>query len=403
EGMGGMPGLGFGGAGMGGMGSGGAGAAGGVWSSFKGSLTTDLLTEEFGPAPGAPLGGMMGSMMSGGEDDYSDGGVGFGSSGSTGAEEDADTTADRYVHYGDELPYKTRAFILSVRMIQKDIPSLLASLPNGKFPVEIVRVDVDFTGGSGSSSGGGMSGMGGMGEGEGEGYGGGMTGGFGGGMGGLGGPGMGGLGMGSPGLGGPGMGRGGLGGGFGAPGKGKTRTRKEMKRATDGMRVFEDAMKVPLATVRVAGLMTIYESTEEKAAEAEADNAAETEVNDSAEGLPELDLDPGNTGTDPPTAETGDGAGSDATGTATSESETIDLDSPPSEGTNGNSINQNGADANGGGGADGSNGESMELPPANTPNESGTNLGNDPGNTELPKPGAQSSLRQNLDFKSLLG
>lgn len=308
------------GGGMAGGGMGGAGAAGGAWASFKGALTADLLTEEFGPAPGAAMGGMggmgggmggMGMAMGGGEDAYGGGGGGYGGGGATTESEDeSDTTADRYVHYGEELPYKTRAFILKVKMLQKEIPTLLASLPNGKFPVEIVRVDVDFSGGAGGAAGG-MGGMGGgMGElGGGEGgygggaYGGGMSGGYGGGGGGMGigGPGLGGPGLGGPGLGGPGLGGGGLGGGglrggFGpAAGKGKTKSRKERRMASDGMKVFNLAMSEPLATVRVAGLMTIYESPEEKTAEAESEDAAAAEANDSAEGLPPIDLDTGNT------------------------------------------------------------------------------------------------------------
>lgn len=296
-------GMGEGSLGMGGSGLGGGGAAGGAWSQFKGSLTTDLLTEEFGPAPGAAASGMLGGMM-GGEDDYGGGG-GYGAGGgygggeaTSGVTEEADSTADRYVHYGEELPYKTRAFILKVRMVQKDIPRLLASLPNGKFPVEIVRVDVDFSGGNSSVSGGGMSGMmggeGGYGGGGGgDEYGGGMTGGFGGG-GGMGmGIGLGGPGLGGPGLGGSGMGGAGLGGGFGGTaGKSKPKNRKERRMASDGMKIFAMAMSDPLATVRVAGLMTIYESPEEKAADAEAEDAAQEEANDSAEGLPPIDLNP---------------------------------------------------------------------------------------------------------------
>lgn len=388
---------GFGGGEMGGMGGGGmgGGAAGGVWSSFKGALTTDLLTEEFGPAPGAAMGGMGGmSDMLG---DYGGGGDEYGGGGGGGAaetEDDADSTADRYVHYGEELPYKTRAFILKVRMVQKDIPSLLASLPNGKFPVEIVRVDVDFSGGSSGSAAGGMPGMSGMGGGEGS-YGGGgddyggMSGGFGGSaMGGgigMGGPGMGSPGLGGPGMGGPGMGRSGLGGGFGSTGKGKTKNRKEMKRASDGMKVFSMAMNDPLATVRVAGLMTIYESPEEKMAEAESEDAAQAEASDASGQLPELDLGTDESGTDLPTSGTSDGASEDAAGTDGLPTQSLDGSDPT--GTNQGAGNP----------ADGPTGQINELPPADG-SESDPAI--DAGNVDTPDQDKQASLKQKSNFKS---
>lgn len=295
---------------MGGGGGLGGGGATGVWSTFKGSLTADLLTEEFGPDPNAGAGGMGGMGMGGpgmggpgmggpgygggdyGGGDYGGGDYGGGSGADTGGE-DADSTSKRYVHYGNERSYKTRAFILKVKMIQKDIPALLAALPNGKFPVEIVRVDIDFTG-AGGASGGGMSALGGGGPGGGGGaYGAGSYGGgdaYGGGMaGGLGLSGAG-AGLGGPGLGGPGYGGGMSGGlGLGGTGTGNRTSRKERKQAENGAGVFNDAMADKrLATVRVAGLMTIYQTSEENAAEAESEDAAKTEVNESTEGLPAL-------------------------------------------------------------------------------------------------------------------
>lgn len=315
DGGGGMPGgMGMGGLmgnggdmGGGGMGMGGA-AAGGVWSSFKGSLGGDLLTEEFGADPSAGagmagMGGMAGLMGGGMGESYDDGG-GYDdgeSEGGDGSEEDSESTADRYVHYGDDLPYKTRAFTLKVKMLQKDIPKLLASLPNGKFPVEIVRVDVDFSGGS-SPGGAGLGGGGMMSGGD---YDGGEGGGMAGMMGGGGGMGAA-MGLGGPGgPGGPG-GRGGLGGGMGAamgnpgfggaagglgmPGGGAgnaAQTPQERRQAERGQQLFQKAFSIPLATVRVAGLMTIYESPAEKEAEAESQEAAEQEVNDSASSVPD--------------------------------------------------------------------------------------------------------------------
>lgn len=390
-GMGGMGGL------SGGGGGGGASAASGVWSSFKGALTTDLLTEEFGPAPGAPAGGMgMGMLGMGGDDgggdDYGSGGDygGGGSSEGEGEDEEAsDATADRYVHYGEAMPYKTRAFILKVKMVQKDIPSLLASLPNGKFPVEIVRVDVDFAAGGGASGGGlGGGGRGGLGGGEGS-YGGGSDGGMsglggGGGLGGLGGGegsyGGGGLSGGGLGMGG-GMGPPGLGGGFGAgQGAGKTKSRRDRKKASDGMKVFAMAMGDPrLATVRVAGLMTIYESPEEKAAEAESEDAAETEVNDSAEGLPELDLSTNNSDN-----ETTTGEGSDAADVDGEAGQPLDgADSPDMKTDSGNP-----GDAPVEEGAD---------PPSDEPTEeSGADAADDPANADASEGNPQAWINQRM-------
>ena len=241
-------------AGLGELGAGGNGAPSGVWTAFQGDLTTDLLTEEFGVDPEGAI-GVLG-VDDGGQEAAS----------TDAAAQEAASTKNRYVHYGEELPYKTRAFSLSVRMIQRDIPTLLTSLPNGKFPVEIVRVDVDFAGGQ---TAGGLNRLSSDTE---DSYGAGLTR-----------RGFGGFGQ-SP--------FNGLGGNrFGAAAKAKKpMTRKEKMMSASASGIFDDAMKDELlATVRVAGLMTIYESPEEKAADAEAENAAQSESNDSAAGLPPID------------------------------------------------------------------------------------------------------------------
>jgi len=54
----------------------------------------------------------------------------------------ANLVVGRYVD--DATEYRTRAFLLHVRMDQSHIPTLLAELTNSSFPVEIVRVDAKF-------------------------------------------------------------------------------------------------------------------------------------------------------------------------------------------------------------------------------------------------------------------
>jgi len=170
-GSGGMGGGGYEGGSGGMMGGTGAATAGGsgAWAAFQGSSAGDLLVEEFGAsAAGAAGGGMGGGGMGGGgmggggmsemyEGGSDGGGGGFGGGG--GAAE-----TKRYVDDSEELPYKTRAFILQVRMIQQRVPSLLAALTNSSFPVEIVRVDATFGTAIAANAGGGMGGMGGMGD-----------------------------------------------------------------------------------------------------------------------------------------------------------------------------------------------------------------------------------------------
>lgn len=300
EGMTGMtmgPGGDFGGGGFGGGGRGGA-AGSGPWTAFEGSLSADLLTEEFGSVGGA--GGGFGGGGGYAMEMSGMGGPADGSydSGNTDGGDGAGTDPSRYVHDEEGMPYRTRAFILEVKILQQAIPSLLAELTNSKFPVEIVRVDAAFGNSSGGSlmtgGGGGMGGyaqemggagdygsggemsMGGMGMGGGMGgYAAEMGGGMGmsapGGMGGMGGGGMGGL---STGLGGLGGGRRGA-GGRGA----KPLTAAEQRKIAMGERILADAMRDPdLSTVRVAGLMTVFRSPEEEEAEAEAEAAAEAEA-----------------------------------------------------------------------------------------------------------------------------
>ena len=286
--------------GLGELGAGGNGAPSGVWTAFQGDLTTDLLTEEFGVDPESAI-GVLG-VDDGGQEAAS----------TDAAAQEAASTKNRYVHYGEELPYKTRAFSLSVRMIQRDIPTLLTSLPNGKFPVEIVRVDVDFAGGQIA---GGLNRLSNDTE---DSYGAGLT---------------------RRGFGGFGQSTFGAlrGNRFGSAAQvKKPMTRKEKMMSASASGIFDDAMKDELlATVRVAGLMTIYESPEEKAADAEAEDAAQSESNDSAAGLPPIDepsteiqgTDTQNPGTQNPDTQGGAyGSGSTAGGTAQDGSTTKNMD-----------------------------------------------------------------------------
>lgn len=326
-----------GGLGMGGMGG---GANNKPWARFMGSFGTDMLSEEFGSAGGASafggsggndsaldMGGMMGGMMGGGT---------------------AAVQQDRYVHDNDDktLMYKTRAFLLHVRILEDQIPALLAELTDSAFPVEIVRVEARFGINAGSAGGGGrmMSGMGGGYGGEagydgGEGLsgGGGMpsmgmaSGGggssfggsmpsFGSGM-----PGMGGsspsFGSGMPGMGGGGMpGMGGLSGGAGAGRAGgidgsepRRPLTNEDKKRMRGMRgLVEDALAHPaLAELRIAGLMTLYESVEEAQA-AEASEGAEASESEGPSTVPPAT----ENGTGTETDDSADAAPGDAPGDA---------------------------------------------------------------------------------------
>ena len=280
---------GFGGGGGSGGGSGGASE---VWRSYEGSMDGDLLTEEFGSSGdsggGMSGGGMSsGGMSSGGMDGYEDEDGGGDSSGGD--------SGKRYVDDG-EL-YRSRAFQLEVKILQQEIPSLLAELTNSSFPVEIVRVDASFGGapsGAGSQLGGGYEGgaedsyEGGDGGGQSSSMGSSM-GGMGSSMGGMGssmggmGSSMGGMGS-SMGGGGSGLGNLSFGGSSTGLGTGTTRagsaagSRAQAKKKQIGERLRAAAMADPnVATVRVAGLMTMYISQEENEAQEGAEAAAETE------------------------------------------------------------------------------------------------------------------------------
>jgi len=311
EGSGGMAGA------MGGLGaSGGSLPGAGPWKAFAGAFGSDLLTEEFGGAAGGAGAGAFGgggSSGSGAPGLMGSGGMGsFGAAGGAGA---AAQPADRYVDDEEGAGYKTRAFLLHVKVRENDIPTLLASLTNSDFPVEIVRVDLQMSTSGGMSSmgggggGGALSGMGGgmgLGSGMDSGMGdlgslGGMGGGYGGypgGSGGYGGEDEGGYGGedegGESGMddgdygsyggegdeGYPGGYPGGLGGGmgYGAGGMGSaTQTAQEMLSA---------AMNNPyLREVRIAGLMTLYQTQEESTAAEETEaSAAEEAASDAATG-----------------------------------------------------------------------------------------------------------------------
>lgn len=151
----------------------------------------------YGGAAGAPPGGMLGGEMAGGMM----------------TQGDPLLTLRRYVDKGAELPYKTRAFKMTVIMDHRKIPELLVELTDCAFPVTINRVnwamanpDPIYDGNTkmpsetGGMMSGGMGYPGGAGGGEGFMGGGGMGGGFGdssvraGGAGGMGGMGAGGMG-----------------------------------------------------------------------------------------------------------------------------------------------------------------------------------------------------------------
>lgn len=312
EGAGGMQGFGQGA----GASSGGA-AGGGPWKQYEGSFTSDLLTEELGPDAGgnmAGMGGMGGSSegYGGSSEGYGGGGggagglAGFGGFNAGGAAGGSAEPPSRYVDDDEELPYRTRAFQLKVHMVQTDVPILLAELTNSSFPIEIIRVDAVFKSGevgtAMSGTGGGMGGLmgggddyaGGSGMESGMGFGGSAPGGFGG-TPGFGGSAPGGFGGSAPGgFGGmsgppggmsgmPGMGRS---GGNGLGGLGKDPGRKvSQEQQVMGQRLLAAALADPsLATVRVAGLMTVYRSREENEAEAETKSAAESEESEAGGG-----------------------------------------------------------------------------------------------------------------------
>ena len=143
---GGLSGMGMGG-GMGGGMSGGAGIGGGPWKAFDGSLSGDILAEEFGPVAGAggmgdTLGGFggkggggFGSSMMGGGDGGMPSGSDMGDDRGMGAGNATTVTAEnRYVDGSeDDLPYKTRGFHLHVKMRWEHIPRLLGPEQHVRF------------------------------------------------------------------------------------------------------------------------------------------------------------------------------------------------------------------------------------------------------------------------------
>ena len=137
--------------------------------TYAGSFDADLLTEEFGAVGAAAGGGPSAGRAAAGT--FGGGAATFGGSGAFGVPApgllpaapaaggtNAETSDDeidqsqfksRYVHHAAE--YRTRAFQLHVRVVQDDIPALLAELTNSSFPVEILRVSTKFTTGEAST------------------------------------------------------------------------------------------------------------------------------------------------------------------------------------------------------------------------------------------------------------
>ena len=314
-------------------------------SSGLGANLDFELAEEVGPVtPVAPEGDAAGAAAGGMGMDMAGGGMGMGMGAEMGmsmgmgmgaGQGNPLLTMKRYVDEGPDLPYKTRAFKMTVVMDHRKIPEFLVELTDCPFPVTILRVNwamknpdqrYDQAGPTASKGGPGMMGggemMGGMGAPGGSGFkdnslGGSGAGGFGGGMmpgggfGGMGAPGGGfGAGMGSGGAGMPGFsplgggmgGMPGLGGGMdmgmeGMPGGGfgpstVGRNLAGGNRGVTGVQEMRMAMLDPyLATVVVGGLMTIYrdpaevDKTVEEAAVAaeEATTDAATSAADGAE------------------------------------------------------------------------------------------------------------------------
>ncbi|MCA9035154.1 MAG: hypothetical protein KDA91_08495 [Planctomycetaceae bacterium] len=310
----------------------------GPWAAFEGSFGMDFLSEEFGPdssgGAGAGMGGMGGMEMGLGEmnsDMY--GGGGFGGSGGIGG---AKAEEKRYVHDAENLGYKTRAFFLHVKIREDQIARLLAELTTSDFPVEIVRVDLKTTTGpamsGGGFGGGGMEGLGGpdmgsdMGSGMGSDmYGSGYAGEMGDPLGGV--PGAGQFGedpgFGSDGFGGEGYGSDGYGAGFAGGAEAKT-----------GQQVLSAAMQDPaLVELRVGGLMTIYETPEEREAQSETEAAAGEESMEAGGNTAVPEVTDGSessdgTGDSSPPAETLPDAATENSGSSTDPGNAADAGSP---------------------------------------------------------------------------
>ena len=184
----------------------------------------------------------------------------------------------RYITSAEGLPYRTRAFQMTVAIDHRRLPELLVNLTNCAWPVEIVRVHQSVgvvpAGHAGRPAGGGSAGLSSMG-----GYGESMMGGMGDMGGGMGGAddAMGGYGASmSGGMGGQTMGLGGgLGGGRGTP-------RDDTPAKLDPSDPYQVALADPyLATAVIGGVMTIYTPREET--EVAADSADDPELAAAAE------------------------------------------------------------------------------------------------------------------------
>jgi len=128
---------------LGGFGGGFGGSAGGALGGTSAPASADFdPKEEYGDGgtPGGGGGGVFGAMSgssSFGGGEAAEGGEGTGAA--------AGPVVRRYVDDAESLPYKTRAFYLSVVMDHRKVPTLLAELTaNGEsdWPIEIGRVQM---------------------------------------------------------------------------------------------------------------------------------------------------------------------------------------------------------------------------------------------------------------------
>jgi hypothetical protein len=305
----GMGGVSMGGMSMSGMGGGesaemgmGMGMGGGVGGlnatgvpnpakAFEGNPGNDILAEEFGAVAGSGGLGAGGGMGMGMDsmalaERMSGGGADAMAMGGGGAAAPAEEV--RYVDQKEGL-YKTRAFLLDVVVRDDQVPNLLASLTNSDFPVEIVRVDIATGVQSGSGVSGGNMMTSGAGESD-DAVSMGMPSGMGemmtpGGMGSMSGQGLGGFGSDpsfgmTPGAGmdlpGDGLGMG-MGSEYGMSGAGGLATGSSA--ATRGAEIYKAAMidDPLLVTVKIGGLMTLYQSLEEAQQQEATEDAAVTE------------------------------------------------------------------------------------------------------------------------------
>ena len=291
----------------------GPGGRGGAGGAGEGVLEFDL-AEEVGAAGGldddptlAPDGAADAATATGGSsassgDSYnagrgSDGGM-FGSPGGpTGGGGQGETPGAvtpgggrRYIASAPELPYRTRAFQMTVVVDHRELPALLMSLTNAAWPVEVVRVHSDnvVTPAGHAAAAGRATGRGAFGggfssgdRGPDGGYGGRPGGGLGGRLGG-------GLGGRRDGFGGDD--RGSDGSGFGDSGRrggGRTRSTAPPPDPSDPYQV---ALADPyLVTAFVGGIMTIYKPLKDE--DAAADSAAAGVTPTNADAPPADDVD----------------------------------------------------------------------------------------------------------------